>query len=171
MKLEWSARVEAASANKQALRSQISRIRETYDRMLHIDTTLAERIRTLFREQGVTLTAVLTAVGMTISTLTLTLKLFLTGVGGGASPPAPPPADKPGVKAWVKKQLQNLGSALVKLAGMAVAALPGLIGSIVSWLLKLIAQTVGWVAGNIWVLLVGVAGLLIYTVRDMLAKK
>jgi hypothetical protein len=75
------------------------------------------------------------------------------------------------VKAWVKKHLQNLGSSLAKLAGKAAAALPGIIGSIVSWLLTLIAQTAGWLASNLWVLLVGAAGLLIYTVRDMLAKK
>ena len=52
---ERSARLEAASASKDALRSQISRIWETIGRVLNEDTTLAERVRTLFREQGVTL--------------------------------------------------------------------------------------------------------------------
>ena len=47
---ERSARLEAASASKDALRSQISRMRETINRILHEGTTLAERIRTLFRE-------------------------------------------------------------------------------------------------------------------------
>ena len=43
---ERSARLEAASASKDALRSQISRIRETIGRVLNEDTTLAERVRT-----------------------------------------------------------------------------------------------------------------------------
>ena len=60
---ERSARLEAASASKDALRSQISRMRETIGRVLNEDTTLAERVRTLFREQGVTLVSILTAVG------------------------------------------------------------------------------------------------------------
>ena len=41
-------------ANRAALRSQINRIRETIRPLLHEDKTLAERIRTLFREQEIT---------------------------------------------------------------------------------------------------------------------
>ena len=75
---ERASRLEAAAANREALRSQISLMRETINRILHEDTTLAERIRTLFREQGVTIASILTAIGMTISTLVLAL----TGSGG-----------------------------------------------------------------------------------------
>ena len=84
---ERSARLEAASASKDALRSQISRIRETIGRVLNEDTTLAERVRTLFREQGVTLVSILTAVGMAISTLVLAL----TGGGGTVTIPTTSP--------------------------------------------------------------------------------
>ena len=49
---ERASRLEAVSANNEALRSQINRMRETINCLLHEDTTLAERIRTLFREQG-----------------------------------------------------------------------------------------------------------------------
>ena len=76
---ERSARLEAASASKDALRSQISRIRETIGRVLNEDTKLAERVRTLFREQGVTLVSILTAVSMAISTLVLALTVFESG--------------------------------------------------------------------------------------------
>ena len=72
------ARLEALSSNRATLRSQINRIRETFRRLLHEDTTLAERIRTLFREQGFTIASILTAIGMAISTLVLAL----TGGGG-----------------------------------------------------------------------------------------
>ena len=49
---ERASRLEAAAANREALRSQVSRIRETIERVLNKDTTLAERLRTLFRDQG-----------------------------------------------------------------------------------------------------------------------
>ena len=88
LQVERSARLEAAAANREALRSQINRMCKTISRILHEDTTLAERLRTLFREQGVTLVGILTAIGMAISTLVLAL----TGgaSGGSAVTPLPP---------------------------------------------------------------------------------
>ena len=131
LQVEKSARLEAAAASKQAVRSQINRMRETISRILHEDTTLAERVRTLFREQEVTLVSILTAIGMAISTLVLAL----TGgaSGGSAVTPPPPPSDKGGLREWAKKTLQALGRVLAKLAGKAAVALPR---SIVSWLLS-----------------------------------
>ena len=123
IELERQARLEALSTNRAALRSQINRIRETIRRLLHEDKTLAERIRTLFREQGITIASILTAIDMAISTLVLAV----TGGGaGGAQSQAPKPSDKGGVKEWVKKHLQALGRALAKLAGKAAVALPGI---------------------------------------------
>ena len=165
---ERSARLEAASATKDALRSQISRIRETISRILHEDTTLAERVRTLFREQGVTLVSILTAIGMAISTLVLSL----TGgaSGGSVTPPTPPPSDKGGLREWAKKTLQALGRVLAKLAGKAAAALPGIIGSIVSWLLGTLGKAAGWLAEHVWALAVAVGGLLFLAAREFLAS-
>ena len=165
---ERSARLEAASASKDALRSQISRIRETIGRVLNEDTTLAERVRTLFCEQGVTLVSILTAVGMAISTLVLAL----TGGGGTVTPPSPPPApsDKGGLREWAKKTLQALGRVLAKLAGKAAAALPGIIGSIVSWLLSTLGKAAGWLAEHVWALAVAVGGLLFLAAREFLAS-
>jgi hypothetical protein len=159
---ERAARVEVLSANREDLRSQISRIRETVLRLLHEDKTLAERIRTLFREQGVNITSILTALGFAVSTLILTL----TG-RDGVPAPTPAPSDKGGLKEWVKKHLRALGSALAKLAGKAAAALPGIIGSIVSWLLGLRARTAGWLADNLWAMVLAVGGLLLMAARDL----
>ena len=164
---ERVARLEAASANGEALRSQINRMRETIRRILHEDTTLAERIRTLFREQGVTIASILTAIGMAISTLALAL----TGVGGSAPAPAPtpaPPAPAGGLKEWVKKHLEALGRVLARLAGKAAAALPGIIGSIVSWVLNLLSRTAGWLAEHVWALAVAVGGLLLVATQGWL---
>ena len=163
---ERASRLEAAAANREALRSQISRIRETIGRLLNEDTTLAERIRTLFREQGITVVAVLTAIGMAISTLVLAL------TGGGARTPVPtptPPPDKNDLKQWVKNHLHALGRALAKLAGKMAAALPGIIGSVVSWLLSLLAKTAGWLAENLWAAVLAVVSLLLVVGRDWLS--
>ena len=168
---ERAARLEAASTNREALRSQIHRIRETIYRVLNEDTTLGERIKTLFREQGITIASIITAIGMAISTLVLAL----TGGGGGGgpvpTPPPPHPNNKEGVKEWVKKHLQALGRVLATLAGKAAAALPGVIGSIVSWLLGLLAKTAGWLAENLWAVILAAGGMLIIVIRDWLSQK
>ena len=41
-------------------RSQFQRIKQTVNKMLNEDMTLGERIQTLFREQGLTITSVIT---------------------------------------------------------------------------------------------------------------
>ena len=155
-------RLEAASATREALRSQISRLRETLHQILHEDKTLAERIKTLFREQGITIASILTALGMIISTIVLAIP----GGSGGAAPPQPP--GKGGAKEWIKKQLQSLGRILAKLAGKAAAALPGIIGSIVSWLLSLLGKTAVWLSSNLWAVLLAVGGLLLVAAREWL---
>ena len=165
---ERGARLDAASATREALRSQISRIRETLHRILHEDTTLGERIRTLFREQGITVVSILTALGMTISTIVLALT---GGSGGGATPAPPQPPGEGGAKEWIKKHLRSLGRILAKLAGKAAAALPGIIGSIVSWLLSLLGKTAVWLAGNLWAVLLAVGGLLLVAAREWLLPK
>ena len=77
IELERQARLEALTTNRATLRSHNNRISETFRRLLHGDTTLAERIRTLFREQGITIASILTTIGLAISTLVLAL------TGGG----------------------------------------------------------------------------------------
>ena len=168
IELERQARLEALSTNRATLRSQINRIRETFRRLLHEDNTLAERMRTMFHEQGITIASIRTAIaiGMAISTLVLAL----TGGGGSAPAPAPKPPDKSGLKEWPKKHLQALGRALAYLAGTAAAALPGIIGSIVSWLLGMLGKTATWLAENLWALAIAVGTLFFVAARDWLAR-
>ncbi len=146
---ERTTRLEAATTNREALRSQIGRIRETIDRVLNENTTLAERIRTLFREQGITIATLLTALGFIISTIALAI----TGGGGGTPAPTPMPTPS-GAKEWIKKQLENLGQWLKPLAGKAAASLPGIIGAIVSWLLKTAGGVAIWLSEHLWAIIV-----------------
>ena len=163
--------LELVNDQRGELRVQTNRIRQTFEKMLNEDKTLMDRLKTLIREQGITIASILTAIGMTIGVLVESIQLALTG-GGGSSPPAPkPPADKQGLKEWVKKHLQALGRVLAKLAGKAAAALPGIIGSIVSWLLGLLGKAAGFLAENMIVIVLTVGGLLLIAAKDYLTSQ
>ena len=155
LEIERDARLEVLSDNRKELRSQISRIRETIRRILNEDTTLVERLKTLFREQGVTIASVLTALGMTISTVVLAL----TGGGGSAGGGVNPPDSGGGVRQWIKKQLKHLSDLLKKLGIKAIDALPGIIGSIVSWLLSTLGKVVGYMSEHLWTVVLIAVGL------------
>ena len=89
---------------------------------------------------------------------------------GGAVTLPKPPSSQGGVKEWVKNQLHNLGRLLANLAGKAAAALPGVIGSIVSWLLSATGKVENWFGNNVWALVVAVAGLLYVAAKEWITK-
>ena len=112
---------------------------------------MAERICTLFREQGITIAAILTALSMTISTVVLAV----TGVfGDGKWKGGVPSKDK----GTLKKRLDRLQDALKRLAGKAVEALPAIVGSVVGTILSFLRKAVGFVAEHTWALIVFVVG-------------
>ena len=152
---ERSTRLELASHNKKALQSQFARIRQTIEKVLDSDTSLAERIKTLFREQGITIASILTAFGFLISTIVG----FVTGGGGGTTVGKPP--SKGGGKEWMKKQLKALARLFGKLAQQLGAALPGIIGSILSWLFTLLKKATLFMAEYIYLAIAAVAGLMV----------
>ncbi|CAG2245273.1 unnamed protein product [Mytilus edulis] len=163
---ERSARIEVININKEKLRSQLDRFKQTIHKILNEDRTLGERIRTLFREQGITIVSVLTAFGMIIGVI---VEAFTGGTTSPSSAPSPP-SKGGGVQDWMKKQLKNLEKLLSFLAGKLAAALPGIIGSIVSWLLSATKDVVNWFANNLWALLILVVSLLFTAARDYLKK-
>ena len=136
--------------------NQITSFKETIAKVLDKDTSLAEKIRTLFREQGITIASILTAIGMAIGGL---VEALLPGGGGTAASP-PPPKDEKGLKEWLRNKLKSLASLLGKLGIKAAEALPGIIGVIISWVLNRAKEVVGWVLQNLWALAVGIIGLL-----------
>ena len=76
---EKQARLEILSQNRKDLQTQVARIKQTIEKVLDQNTSLAERIRTLFYQQGITIFSILTALSMTTSTIALAI----TGVFGG----------------------------------------------------------------------------------------
>ena len=84
-------RHESINLLKGRLKNQITSFHETIAKVLDKDTSLAEKIQTLFREQGITIASILTAIGMAIRVLVKAL-LPGGGVGGAvASGGEPPP--------------------------------------------------------------------------------
>ena len=69
---------------------------------------------------------------------------------------------KGGAREWIKNKLQALLQLLGKLADKALASLPGIIDSIVSWILNRAKEVVGWLSQNLWALITGIVAL-IYT--------
>ena len=155
---ELATRQESINLLKGRLKNQITSFKETIVKVLDKDTSLGEKIRTLFREQGITIASILTAIGMAIGVL---VEALLPG-GGGAISGGPPPKDEKGLKGWVRSKLKALASLLGKLGMKAAEALPGIIGGIISWILNRAKDVVGWVSQNLWALVVGIGGL-IYT--------
>ena len=76
---EREVRLEVLLQNKKELGSQVSRIKDTIAKILDSDTSLTVKLRTLFREQGITTAAILTVIRMIISTIVVSL----TGGGSG----------------------------------------------------------------------------------------
>ena len=144
---------------------QINQIRESITKFLDKESgTLGEKIRTLFKEQGITIVSILTAVGMVIGVL---IEALLGGpsvstttttsgsTSGGARKGG-------GVREWIRSKLKALSQLLGKLADKALASLPRIIGSILSWILNRAKEVVGWLSQNLWAFITGV-GILIYT--------
>ena len=151
-------RQESIDILKGSLKNQITSFKETFAKVLHKDTSLAEKIRTLFREQGITIASILTAIGMAIGVL---VEALLPGGGGATASGGEPPRDVKGFKEWIRNKLKALASLLGRLGIKAAEALPGIIGGIISWILNRAKDVVGWVSQNLWALVVGV-GRLIY---------
>ena len=98
---------------------------------------MAERIRKLFREQGIPIFSMLTALSRS------------RGTGGSL------PKDEGILKKW----LDRLTNALRRFARKAVEALPAIVGSVVGAILSFLGKAVGFVAEHTWALIVFVARL------------
>ena len=134
--------------------------KETIAKVLDKDTSLGEKIRTLFREQGITIASILMAIRMAIGVLVEVLLLgggAAAASGGGGEPLL---KDEKGLKGWIRNKLKALASLLGRLGIKAAEALPGIIGGIISWILSRAKDVVGWVSQNLWALVVGMEGLI-----------
>ena len=107
---ELLTRHESIDILKGRLKSQITSFKEKIAKILDKDTSLAKKIQTLFREQGITIASILMAIRMAISVL---IEALLPG-GGGASAASGGgdelPKDEKGLKEWIRNKLKALAS-------------------------------------------------------------
>ena len=94
---------------------------------------LRERVRQIFKEHGVTVTAILLAASATIGAVIATITNALKKLG------------------------TELGNGLKTLGAKAASALPGLIGAIVSFLFKAAGSAIGFLAEHTWLLILACA--------------
>ena len=109
-------------------------------------------MRTLFRDQGIPIFSILTALSMTVSTIVLAIAGVFGRVGRGTR--GSPAKDKGVLKKW----LDMLANALKRLAGKAVEAMPAIVGSVVGAILSFLGKAVEFVVEHVWALIVFAAG-------------
>ena len=132
---------------------QVARIKQTIEKVFDKNTSLAERIRTLFCEQDITIYSILTALLMTILTIVLAITIvFGREEEAGGSPPKD--------EGVLNKRLNRLADALKRLTGKAVEAFPAIMGSVVGAILSVLGKVVSFVVEHIWVLSVFIIGLI-----------
>ena len=98
------------------------------------------------------------AIGMASSVLVEVLLLsgggaMIQGKDGGNGKPE-------NVKEWLRNKLKALALLLGRLGMKAAEALPGIIGTVISWILNRAKEAVGWMWQNLWALVIGIGGLL-----------
>ena len=156
---DLATRQESIDLLKGRLKNQITSFKEMIAKVLDKDTSLGEKIGTLFREQGITIASILTAIGMAIGVL---VEALLPGGGsaisGGGGEPSP--KDEKGLKGWIRNKRKALAYLLGRLGMKAAEALPGIIGGIISWILNRTKDVVDWVSQNLCALVVGIEGLI-----------
>ena len=88
--------------------NQIYQIRESIMKFLDKETgTLGERIRTLFKEQGITIVSILTALGMTLGVLVEALLGDPSTTSTPTSQSTTTSDKKGGAREWMKKQIES----------------------------------------------------------------
>ena len=93
--------------------------------------------------------SMLTAVGMAIGVLTEALLGGLS-VSITTSESTTTSDKKGGAREWIKNKLKALSQLQGKLADKELAALPGIIGSTLSWILNRAKEVIWWLSQNLW---------------------
>ena len=112
-------RQESTDLLKARLKNQIMSFKETIAKVLDSNTSLAEKIRTLFREQGITIASILAAIGMAFGIL---VEALLPDGGAASGGGEPPPKDEAGLKEWIRNNFKALASLLGRLGIKAAEA-------------------------------------------------
>jgi hypothetical protein len=150
-------------------------------------------LQTIFIEQGVTLISLAAAVSAILAAIITALSRAAESVtqaatGGGAKPDKPGKPDKPdnpaepdapdqpvapdtpsesvGVEEYLKRALRWFSQLMKKLSTKALAALPGFLGSIASYLLTLLGGAASWLAQNLLIFVLALIAIVAAELRS-----
>ena len=133
---------------------------------------LKDRIKLLFKVEGITIAAIVTAVIMTFTTIGLSISNSLRGKPDPPKPDPPkpdppkpqpdPPKPDPSMSERIKEGLKKFAEWLKELAVKSAAHLPGIIGSIVSFILKSVGEVAGFMAEHVMLFLIFVVSSIVY---------
>ena len=113
------------------------------------DLSLKLKLMELFRRKGLTIAAIITALGMTVTAIALSVR-----GGGSGSGTGKPGADSGSDSSSGPKEIvKQFGEWLKTLAAKSAAAIPGLIGTIVSFILRSAGSVVGFIGEQLWIFL------------------
>ena len=150
---EKQARLEILSQNRKDLQTPVARIKQTLEKFFDKNTSLAERIRTLFRVHN-HISSPGCPFNDYFNNCTCHYRCF-GGGGGGAGGSSS--KDEEVLKKWFGR----VADTLKRLAGKAVKALPAIMGSVAgAIILSFFQRTVGFVAEHTWGLILFIAGLI-----------
>ena len=172
------------------VRNSLQHLRQSIENFIDSDSTLGNRVRALFRREGVTIASLLTAVGMTIVAvvegIVLATRSAVSAVTPAPKPKPPGPKPKPDTPIeppkppeppkpktwtdWLKDQIQKIANLLLKLGDKALIALPGIIGAVVNFVLKSAGAVAGFLADHLWAFAVLVGGILYTSVMEISKK-
>ena len=113
----------------------------------------------IVKEQGIIIISILTALGMILGVL---IEALLGGPSASTTTSESTTInDKKGrAREWIKNKLKAPLQLLGKLADKALASLPGIIGSIILWILNRTKEVIGWLSQNLWALITDVGVLI-----------
>jgi len=137
--------IQDENASPSDIEAARDRVAERNEELTHLQTQieerervrpLSERVKDIFKKYGVTVTAIVLAAGVTIGVVVSSITNSLKATGKALG-----------------KGLKDIGAKLGSL-------LPGLIGSIASFLFKAAGQAIGFLAEHTWLLILAVVGFL-----------
>jgi len=129
------------------------------------ELSLKERIKLLLKK-GITITTIITAIGMIFTSLGLSIANAL-GVSTKSTPTPSKPSDPNSIPNKVKDGLKQLAKYLWELSKKSAAAIPGIIGSIVSYLLKSLGNISLFLAEHVLIFLFAAVSFIIYGLIDL----
>ena len=135
---------------------QIYQITDSIVKFLDKETgTLGEGIRSLFKEQGITIFSILMALGMILGVLIEALPGD-PSASTTASESTTTSEKKGRARKCIKKQIKSPVTTIWEISRQSIASLPGIISSILSWLLNRAKEVIEWLSQNLWALITGV---------------